>query len=198
MKPRIRTLTDPVERADILPELARLRISVFREWPYLYDGTEEYEASYLREFIVEPGSVLVIAEVADGIVGAATASPMTGQKPEFRIPFTNQTTDIEALFYFGESVLDMRYRGLGIGHSFFDAREEAARQAGATACCFCAVIRPEDHPLRPVKARNLHPFWRARGYAPAKGVTGSLSWKDIDQPQETPHDMQFWLRPLES
>jgi hypothetical protein len=31
------------EMKAVLPDLARLRIIVFRDWPYLYDGTIEYE-----------------------------------------------------------------------------------------------------------------------------------------------------------
>ena len=27
----------------VLPDLARLRITVFRDWPYLYEGTLAYE-----------------------------------------------------------------------------------------------------------------------------------------------------------
>ena len=34
-----------------LDALARLRIQVFRDWPYLYDGTEEYERSKVRALI---------------------------------------------------------------------------------------------------------------------------------------------------
>ena len=30
-----------------LPALARLRITVFRDWPYLYDGAMTYEQGYL-------------------------------------------------------------------------------------------------------------------------------------------------------
>ena len=30
----------------------------------------------------------------------------------------------------------------------------------------------------------------------ADGMVGKLSWKDIDQPQETEKPMQFWIRPL--
>lgn len=196
MKAVIRTLTDAREREAALPVLAALRIEVFREWPYLYDGTEAYEAEYLTEFISEAGSVLVVAEVDGAIVGAATASPMAGQKPEFRQPFEQCCMDTAKLFYFGESVLLKGYRGLGIGHGFFDAREDAARAAGANAATFCAVIRPAGHPLRPGEARDLHPFWRARGYAAVDGLTCSLDWKDIDQVEETPHQMQFWMRSL--
>lgn len=196
MKAVIRTLSDPSARAAALPALARLRIAVFREWPYLYDGTEAYETEYLEEFDAEPGSVLVIAAVGGEIVGAATASPMSAQKTEFRQPFVDRGIDVDRLFYFGESVLMPGYRSLGIGHGFFDARESAARAAGADRAAFCAVIRPHDHMLRPDGARDLHPFWRARGYAPVEGLTCNFDWKDIDQQGESAHDMQFWMRTL--
>jgi GNAT superfamily N-acetyltransferase len=192
----IRTVVDADERRSLLPELARLRIAVFREWPYLYDGSEAYEAAYLEEFMAEAGSVLIVAEVDGQVVGAATASPMSGQKAAFRKPFAARGMDVERLCYFCESVLLADYRGLGIGHGFFDAREQAARQAGATATCFCAVVRPHDHPLRPSSPRDLHSFWRARGYAPVDGLTCTFHWKDVDQAEETSHNMQFWIRPL--
>lgn len=196
MNATIRSLTDPEERHAALPALARLRIEVFREWPYLYEGTESYEADYLEEFIAEPGAVLVTAEANGAIVGAATASPMQGQKEAFKAPFVARGIDIDRLFYFGESVLLPGWRGLGIGHGFFDAREEAARQGGASHACFCAVVRPADHPLRPAGARDLHSFWRARGYDAVDGLVTSFDWKDIDQRRESPHPMQFWMRAL--
>ncbi|MGE4430087.1 MAG: N-acetyltransferase family protein [Sphingobium sp.] len=194
--PIIRPLTDAQDRRAALPALARLRLSVFRDWPYLYEGTEAYEARYLEEYMAEPGSVLVTAQVDGVIVGAATASPLSGQKADFQAPFLASGLDIGRLFYFGESVLLPAFRGLGIGHGFFDAREEAARQAGASHACFCAVIREADHPLRPENARDLHPFWQARGYAPLEGAVTTFAWKDVDQAEETAHPMQFWMRAL--
>jgi GNAT superfamily N-acetyltransferase len=192
----VRSLTNQTERRAAIPALSALRIEVFRDWPYLYDGSAEYEAEYLAEFIGEASSVLVIAEDDGAIIGAATASPMTGQKREFQAPLINGGIDVERLFYFGESVLLSGYRGHGIGHKFFDAREQAARAAGANATAFCAVVRPDNHPLKPQEPRDLHPFWRARGYQPIDGLTGILGWKELDQPGESEHQMQFWMRSL--
>ncbi|WP_339374086.1 hypothetical protein [Methylogaea oryzae] len=44
-----------------LSDLARLRIEVFRDFPYLYDGTQEYEEKYLRTYVNSPDSVVVLA-----------------------------------------------------------------------------------------------------------------------------------------
>ena len=43
----------------ILPDLARLRMTVFRDWPYLYDGTLEYEEKYLNRFAEAKGAVVI-------------------------------------------------------------------------------------------------------------------------------------------
>ena len=192
----VRRLQDHAERTAAIPQLAALRIAIFRDWPYLYDGTVAYETDYLREFAAEPGAILVVAEHDGAIVGAATASPMASQKCEFRDAVHAHGMDVDRLFYFGESVLLPTHRGQGIGHAFFDAREVAARNAGAVAATFCAVIRPADHPLRPADARELMPFWRARGYAPVPGLTCNFAWKDVDHGAETDHLMQFWSRAL--
>jgi GNAT superfamily N-acetyltransferase len=192
----VRTLADPEERHAAIPALSDLRIRVFRGWPYLYDGTADYEVEYLAGFIREPGSVLVVAQDSDAIVGAATASPMAAQKPEFQEPLQRHGLDVAGIFYFGESVLLPAYQGQGVGHRFFDAREAAARAAGAVQTAFCAVIRPDDHPMRPDAPRDLHRFWRARGYAPVDGLTGILRWQDVGDDEECAHPMQFWIRDL--
>jgi len=177
-----------------LADLARLRIAVFAAFPYLYDGDPAYEADYVKEFAAEPGSVLVAAFDGSRVVGAATASPMTGQKPEFQAPFEERGIATEGLFYFGESVLLPEYRGQGVGHAFFDQREAAAHAAGADAACFAAVIRPADHPARPAGYSPLDRFWHRRGYEPVSGLVTQLAWKEHGEAVETSKSMQYWLR----
>ena len=177
-----------------IDDLAQLRMAVFAEWPYLYDGDVEYEADYLKEFVEAPDGVVVAACDGERIVGAATASPMWAQKAEFRKPFEDRGIDTSTLFYFGESVLLPEYRGQGIGHAFFDHREAQALKCGATAATFAAVIRPADHPQRPAGYVPLDAFWRKRGYAPVEGFVTELPWKEHDEADESPKPMQYWLK----
>ncbi len=177
-----------------LPDIARLRIAVFRDWPYLYDGTEDYETWYLRKLREADGHVVVICRDGERIVGAATGAPLASQHAEFAEPFRARGEDPADWFYCAESVLLPAYRGRGIGHAFFDRREDHARALGLMNATFCGVVRPEDHPKRPADYRPLDGFWRKRGYAPMPGVTTEFPWKDIGEPAETAKIMQFWAR----
>ena len=44
-----------------LDDLARLRIEVFRHFPYLYDGDMDYERKYLDTYARSPESLFVLA-----------------------------------------------------------------------------------------------------------------------------------------
>ena len=57
--------------------------------------------------------------------------------------------DVARVYYYGESVLLPGWRGRGIGVAFFAAREARARELGFKVGTFCAVVRPDNHPLRP-------------------------------------------------
>lgn len=195
MDATITTLTG-VEILAALEDLARLRMTVFAEWPYLYDGDPAYEDEYLRAFAEASEGVLVAARHGEQFVGAATASPMAAQEPEIRSPIEALGIDIGELFYFGESVLLAPYRGQGIGHAFFDHREAQARTCGAKAAVFAAVVRQDDDPRRPAGYRPLDEFWRKRGYAPVPGLVTQLAWKEHDEPGESAKPMQYWMREL--
>lgn len=179
-----------------LDDVARLRITVFRDWPYLYDGDLDYERSYLASYRDSPGAIVVGAFDGARLVGAATGTPMADHAAEFAAPFAGVDVPLDRIFYCAESVLLPEYRGRGLGHAFFDAREAHARALGATHAAFCSVMRPADHPLRPEGARSNDVFWRKRGYAPLPGVVAEFHWKDIGAAEETVKPLQFWMRRL--
>jgi GNAT superfamily N-acetyltransferase len=183
--------------ASALPAAARLRMAVFRAWPYLYDGAMDYEMNYLAKFAKAEGATIIAAYNGAEIVGCATAAPLAEVEDEFSAPLRRAGMNIARIFYCGESVLLPEYRGRGLGHAFFDRREAHGRMLGGfTHSAFCAVQRPPDHPLYPSGYVPLDAFWRKRGYAKVDGVVASFSWKDIDRPQETAKPMQFWMKAL--
>ncbi|MCW3476205.1 GNAT family N-acetyltransferase [Limobrevibacterium gyesilva] len=180
-----------------LPALARLRIAVFRDWPYLYDGDPAYEQRYLADFAASPDAGLAVAFDGDMPVGCSTCEPLADAGVELRAPFRAHGIDPIRVFYFGESVLLPAYRGQGVGVAFFAEREAHARRVSACDyAAFCSVIRPQDHPLRPPEAVPLDAFWRKRGYAPCPGLECTMRWKQVDSVDEVENRLQFWMKPL--
>ena len=178
-------------------DLAKLRIAVFREFPYLYEGTMEYERNYLRNYAETDGSIIVGAFDGARLVGASTGLPMAGEPEYLRGPLQRSGEDIGRLFYFGESVLLPEYRGRGTGGLFFEEREAHARSLGQfQRTCFCAVIRPEDHRRRPIGYVPLDAFWRRRGYAPLPGFSVDFTWRDLDESAESSKPMAVWMHNL--
>ena len=191
----IETLTGAALAA-VIEDVARLRIEVFRAFPYLYDGDMAYERGYIRNYVDSPGAIVVGAFDGERLVGAATGTPMEDHSDAFGEPFTARGLALSDIFYCAESVLLDSYRGQGAGHAFFDHREAHARALGRTHCAFCSVIRPPDHPDRPDGYRPLDGFWRKRGYAPLEGAQATFSWRDVGDAEETPKTLQFWMRAL--
>ena len=179
-----------------LDQVAELRITVFRDWPYLYDGTLEYERQYLDTYRDNAGALLVAAFHAGQLIGASTSTPMEDHAPEFAAPFQALGIPLERVLYGAESVLLQPYRGIGLGHRFIDLREGHARALGRTHVAFCSVIRPDDHPARPGAYRGNDAFWRGRGYEPLPGAVARFSWKDLGDWEETEKPLQFWMRGL--
>ena len=194
----IRRLTgsDPELRA-FLPDLARLRIEVFRDFPYLYDGTVEYEEKYLETYTECPESIVVLVLDGEKAVGATTGLPMDAETEEFRKPFVEAGHDPARIFYCAESVLLPAYRGRGVYPKFFAEREGHARALGRfDLCAFCCVQRPEDHPLRPADYVPLDRIWSKFGYVKHPELTTTYDWKDVDTAEETAKPMVFWLKSL--
>jgi len=182
---------------DIVPELARLRVAVFRAFPYLYDGDAAYEASYLQTYVRSPSAAVIVARAGGRIVGASTCLPLSDETDNVIAPFLARGWDPARVFYFGESVLLPEMRGQGVGVAFFAEREAHAR---AVSTCdyaaFCAVQRPTDHPARPADYQPLDTFWTRRGFTRRPELRCEMAWKDLGDAEETSKPLTFWMKSL--
>lgn len=182
---------------DYLADLAALRIQVFREFPYLYEGSEAYERRYLKTYVDAPDSVVVLVFDGERLVGASTGIPLSDEVAELRRPFEDVGENTAEIFYCGESVLLPAYRGRGLGVRFFAEREAHARELGRfSQICFAAVERPAAHPRRPPHYEPLDGFWEKRGYRRRPELRGELSWQDLDEDAESSKPMVFWSKRL--
>lgn len=195
---QLKTLTGSALEQHI-DELARLRIQVFRDFPYLYDGGMAYERQYLQTYLQCADAAIIVAFDGTEVIGASSCLPLRDEEEAFKRVFRNSRYDVDKLFYCAESVLDTRYRGQGLGVAFFQLREaHAAKLGGFSHACFCAVDRPADHPLRPQDYLPVDRFWEKRGYQRLSHLQARFNWKDIDQSTTTEKTLTFWIKALES
>jgi GNAT superfamily N-acetyltransferase len=179
-----------------IPELARLRMTIFRDFPYLYEGDLAYEEKYLSTYLSSSDSFFAIVFDEDRIVGVTTAVPLEHETEAFKKPFVEHGYNLAEIFYFGESLLYPQYRGQGVGVKFFEVREAQARNYAAKLTTFCAVERPNDHPLKPSGYQPLHAFWHKRGYERRAELHTTYAWKDVGNSEETFKPMVFWMKQL--
>lgn len=169
---RYEKLTGPALKA-VIPDLAALRIAVFRDWPYLYEGSREYEETYLARYAENPRAIVIGAYDGVRLVGASTATPLASEIEEFRAPFEKHGYDVSRVFYFGESILLPDYRGQGAGHVFFDEREAQARAAGGDR--LYRVLRGQAGRGRSAQAERLPGRWTRSGTR--AGTARCWAWK---------------------
>ena len=191
---------DELRGEDITPwigALGSLRIRVFRDYPYLYDGSEDYERGYLKTYAeCERALVVLVRDPAGNPIGATTCLPMADEAPEFRQAFEDSGRDVDSILYLGESVVLPEWRGRGLGKKFFELRENHALRLGLKTAVFCAVDRPADHPLRPEGYRALDDFWGSLGYRKHPELQAAFSWKQIGEATEIHNTLTFWLKSL--
>jgi GNAT superfamily N-acetyltransferase len=179
-----------------LDALAALRIAVFRDYPYLYDGSLDYERHYLASYVASPAGTVVIARDGNRVVGASTALPLAQHSDDVVPPLVRAGFAPDTVYYFGESVLEHAYRGHGVGSMFFEARERRARELGFATAAFCAIDRPADHPRRPPDYEPPGALWRRRGFVRRPDIVGEFAWRDLGDRDETAKPMVFWIKEL--
>ncbi|AHM59654.1 hypothetical protein D770_06955 [Flammeovirgaceae bacterium 311] len=185
------------EIKEVFDDLAALRIAVFRDYPYLYEGSVGYEKEYLQPYVQSVRSFLFAVYSEGKMVGATTCIPLRDETEEIRKPFEQAAYQLDSIFYFGESILLPHFRGMGLGHRFFDEREAHARSFGTyRKACFFSVERESNHPQKPVDYRPNDNFWEKRGYVKQPALHTTLSWPDIGQTVSTPKPLVCWMRDL--
>lgn len=178
--------------------IARLRINVFKDFPYIYDGSLQYEVKYLERYFNAPNAHFILAfdeTMSSEMVGVATCLPLAEEDDFVKKPFIEMGYKIDEIFYFGESVLLPSYRGQGLGHKFFDAREKIALEfSKINTTTFCAVVREDKHHLKPTDYKPLDTFWKKRGYEAVENLTSQFEWLDVGEKKETTKTMQYWIK----
>jgi hypothetical protein len=180
-----------------LHSIAKLRMEVFKDYPYFEDPDLNRETQYLRKIAASKETIGVLIFDNTTLVGVSLGSPFNIEEPALHRPFQEHHRAIDSYFYFGDSALLKHYRGRGIGHHFFDAREaHVAQFKKFEHICFCAPHCCDPDPNRPKDYVPFVDFWRKRGYILHPELKCTLSWKKIDETHPTETQMSFWIKDI--
>lgn len=177
-----------------LEALASLRIDIFREYPYLYDGHREDELKYLRLYMETPDAFVISVNDSEFMVGAATGMPLCQEHKSLIDPFVGISYPVNEVFYVGEVLFYPAYRDCGLGLQLMEHIEEHVRTFEIYRYLTCAtIVRPENHPLCPENYVPIDRFLNRTAFKMLPGVTTSFAWKEIDG-SSCEHPMQFWVK----
>ncbi len=179
-----------------IPELAKLRINTFKEYPYLYEGNLEYEYKYLDTYIKCSDCMIILVIDGSEVVGASTSIPMEFETSEFKQPFLDNLINPRDIFYFGESVLRPEYRGRNIYRHFFSLRENNAKKYGSKVVTFAAIERPEDDARKPQNYIPLNDVWKHFGYTKHPELRTQFEWQEVGEQTPTYKTLIFWMKQL--
>jgi len=180
-----------------LHSVAKLRMEVLREYPYFKEPDLEQELTYLRKVAACRESIDVLIFDNTTLVGASLGYPLSLENSEIQRPFKEKHLETDYYYFFGESTLLKQYRGRGIGHHFFDAREaHVSHYQKYKHICFCVPEDLETNPERPKDYIPLSDFWRKRGYIQFPDMKSTLSWKRVGETQQAEKTLCFWIKDL--
>lgn len=185
--------------ADVLDEVATLRLEIFQEYPYLYQGRREDERKYLGTYAATPDACVILAYDGDAVIGAVAGMPLIHEDVQVLDAFAAGTAfPPDEAYYVGELLFRPAYRNGGLGQKLLARLESHIHSLGRYRSLTCATVeRPDDHPLLPHDYINISKFLARTGFARLSGVTTSFTWREIDGVKRD-HPMQFWIKPIDN
>lgn len=182
--------------ADLLDDVATLRLEIFQEYPYLYRGQREDELTYLGTYAEAPDACVILAYHGHVVIGAIAGMPLTREDSPLLHAFAGTTFPLDEVYYVGELLLRPAYRQCGLGQKLLAQLENHIRSLSRYRRLTCATVeRPDDHPLRPRDYIPITRFLARTGFDRLPGVTSHFIWCETDGVKRN-HPMQLWSKEL--
>jgi ribosomal protein S18 acetylase RimI-like enzyme len=181
--------------------LGTFRLRYFKEYPYLYAGTEEGEQRHLAEYIAQPTTRLLIArdiEENEKIAGIAIGTMLSCETEILnQIGKQLRSNGImpEQCFYFGEMIFIPEYRNKGLGRHMLDLLKQSGREQGADRFGFLAVAREQNDSRRPADYVDSALIFKKLGFEKTDAFV-NFEWQTIQADGSvapTFNRLDFWI-----
>lgn len=180
-----------------LSKLAELRLSFFRNYPYLYEGNLRDEEEYLTMYARSENSVFGVVKEGEEIVGLVTGLPLLECHEAHKNPWIQH--EDPNVFYLGEIVLSERYQTTDLQEKLYRQFENVVKAIGMhDAIVVCEIERKEEDLKKTENELSSEVLWNGRGFIRHPEISGYFSWKEIGDLEESDHLMVYWKKPLSS
>jgi len=167
-----------------LPQIIDLHLTVFKEPPYLYEGTREEYAPWMQIYADSKDGIACLLFDGKELVGAATGLPLKEMPGEW---LKNFKGPLERIFYLGEEVILEKYRRKHLGAQLYDQFEKMIPPFFDTIS-FARIQEPIEPPLNFIL--------RERGFLEHKDRDVELLWRDARSKEIVPHKLIYWTKQL--
>lgn len=193
--------TEIYEGAKIAPyvkTVAELRVGIYREYPYLYDGNVEFELKEtLPIYTRSKNSVWGVARDGEKIIGLAIWLPLSEISRDLQTPLLEKELDVEAYCCLVDLMVLKEYQGQGIGKRLYAISEEhVKKEQRYSYLTLYTIERPIKDHKKPKDYTSLDEYWKKRGFVKHPELFFTHPWKDIGDKVDTDHTLIFWIKDL--
>lgn len=186
---------------DLAPDMARLHVACLSGWPYFTNPDVAYHARAFRNLLTTAGDTALVVTAKDGsaIVGTTAGARMLPDGQFFAAIMKAKGLSIRRTYWITQMTILPEYRGSGASNSLSYMREDYARGTGLyQRIAFSAIVRPDDHPLKPAGYVPYDEMWNKRGYFRVPDADVQVRYADTaDAPGvATEKTLQLWIKEL--
>lgn len=186
-----------------ITQLAHMRATYFKEYPYLYDGSLDYEENYLGEYKEKAiDGYLVQAfheknsekKLVGILTGCGFCSDIEIVRDGAKL-FEEKNISTQDRYYLGEAIIIPEYQHKKIlPRMLYKLGQKVIQLQKYTSLCFLTVIREENDARKPEGYKSTDQLWGKLGCYKAD-VTCSFEWPTImpdKSVQNIFNDVEFW------
>lgn len=180
-----------------IPELTKLRLTIYREYPYLYEGDPLFEESYVSLFANSSDALLIVAKVGNRIVGALSGLPLDSAQKEIQDVFLASKMKLKECYALCDVVVLKEYRNRRVATILYEEFANQLRKMKRyKKVVLWQIVRAQDDPKRPNDYFSPDNFFGKQGFKKHPEYTCVLRWKEISEKEERAHRFEFWLKDL--
>ncbi len=182
-----------------IKDITDLSITIYKEYPYLYEGTEEEYLPFIEHYTHSNYGIACLLFDDAKPIGVAIGMPMNEMREKYKQPFISARPqdNCDEIFYLGEFLLLKAYRGQGFGKQMYLELEHLIKEnESLKKICFCKIDESDQNPLMPKNYRPLDGFWKKLGFGKCDDITVTVYWRNVFEENDSPHKMVYLLKSL--